>query len=131
VCSLTLNRRGSRSTWKGLMPQRGDRALPRRFWSALFAGVVAACTATYVLPADPAGDPTLDPPALMRALARFHPDYRQYVSGVRPLDPGISRRLYMALVRPGAGDPADHDSAPYAGPGARNDIVYDAEAILK
>ena len=111
------------------MPQQhGTQA--RRCRSVLFAVGVAACAATYGLPADQGGDPTLDPAGLMRALARVHPDYRRYVSGVRPLDPGINRRLYMALVRPGAGDPADHDSAPYAGPGARNDIVYDREAIL-
>jgi hypothetical protein len=35
----------------------------------------------------------------------------------------------MALVRPGATDPAGHGSVPYAGPGARNDIVYDEAAV--
>ncbi len=112
------------------MPRRQYRTRSRLLGAVLFAAGVAACAARHVLSAEPTGEATLDPPGLMRALARFHPDYRLYVSGVRPLDPGVNRRLYMALVRPGAGDPADRASAPYAGPGARNDIVYDAEAIL-
>jgi len=94
------------------------------------AGITAAAAAADALPADRADEPGLDPPALMHALARIHPDYRLYISGVRPLAPGVSRRLYMGVVRPGAGDPAGRDSSPFAGPGARNDIVYDGEAIL-
>ena len=96
----------------------------------LLAAGIAACVATDPLPADSAGERSLDPSALARALARIHPDYRLYISGMRPLAPGVSRRLYMALVRPGADDPAGPDSAPYSGPGARNEIVYDGEAIL-
>jgi len=95
----------------------------------LVAAGIAACVAANALPADPAGELALDPSVLNRALAAIHPDYRLYISAVRPLAAGISRRLYMALVRPGADDPAGHDSAPRTGPGARNDIVYDGEAI--
>ena len=75
------------------------------------------------------GDRPIDPPALIRALARIHPDYGLYISSVRALPAGVGRRLYMALVRPGAEDPAGRDSAPLAGAGARNDIVYDEAAI--
>ena len=96
----------------------------------LVAAGVSIGVAAHALAADGADQPGLDAPALLHALARIHPDYRLYISGLRPLAPGVSRRLYMALVRPGADDPAGHESAPYAGLGARNDIVYDGEAIL-
>ena len=62
------------------------------------------------------------------ALAALHPDYRQFVASIRPIrDAGddASSGLYMALVRPGAQDPTRRDSAPFAGLGARNDILYD------
>jgi hypothetical protein len=71
----------------------------------------------------------LDPPSLVRTLATLRPDYLRYISSVRPLAPGVARRLYMALVRPGAKDPAGVGSAPFAGPGARNDIVYDETSV--
>lgn len=79
--------------------------------------------------ASDAGGRPIDPPGLIRALARIHPDYGLYISSVRALPAGAGRRLYMALVRPGAEDPAGRDSAPLAGAGARNDIVYDEAAI--
>src|SRR5213593_4729708 len=72
----------------------------------------------------------LDPPTLVRALATLRPDYTRYISSVRPLAPGIGGRIYMALVRPGATDPAGHGSTPFAGPGARNDIVYDQVSVV-
>jgi len=53
----------------------------------------------------------------------------RYIFSVRPLAPGVGRRLYMALVRPGATDPGGRGSAPYAGRGVRNDIVYDEAAV--
>jgi hypothetical protein len=37
--------------------------------------------------------------------------------------------VYMALVRPGAGDPGRRDCAPFAGSGVRNDILYDTEVL--
>jgi len=103
----------------------------RRPW--LLTGL--ACAALLlppgeVFPAPPeAGGRGLDAPALVRTLSTLRPDYLLYVSSVRPLAPGVARRLYMALVRPGATDPAEKGSAPYAGPGARNDIVYDEASI--
>jgi len=112
-----------------LMPDRGrgrrTRILPGLLAVAgalrLVAGEVLAA------PADP--EPRLDPPALVRTLALLRPDYLRYISSVRPLAPGIARRIYMALVRPGATDPVAKGSAPNAGPGARNDIVYDEASI--
>ncbi len=67
------------------------------------------------------------------ALAALHPDYRQFVASIRPIrDAGddASSGLYMALVRPGAQDPTRRDSAPFAGLGARNDILYDPTVLL-
>src|SRR5574341_456361 len=62
------------------------------------------------------------------ALATMRPDYRSYVGHIRPLV-GDARAaaevLYMALVRPGASDPSRNENAPFVGPGARNDILYD------
>lgn len=62
------------------------------------------------------------------ALAALRPDYRTYVGDIRPLA-GDARAaaavLYMALVRPGASDPSRRENAPFIGPGARNDILYD------
>jgi hypothetical protein len=64
----------------------------------------------------------------------LRPDYRRYIGAVRPVaydgtpTPG-GRGIYMALVRPGAGDPSRPESAPFAGPGVRNDVLYDTEAF--
>ncbi len=62
-------------------------------------------------------------------LAAVRPDYRTYIDAIRPISetdaaPPGRRPIYMALVRPGADDPVHRDSAPYAGAGARNDILY-------
>lgn len=94
------------------------------------AAPVAAAAADLPAADLPAAGPGLDAPGLVRALAEIHPDYRLYISSVRALPAGVSRRLYMALVRPGAADPARQDSAPLTGTGARNDIVFDEEAIV-
>jgi hypothetical protein len=68
----------------------------------------------------------VDPAA--RLLGQLHPDFSAYVGAVRPLGGearGTASPVYMALVRPGAGDPIARASAPLAGSGARNDILYD------
>jgi len=110
--------------------------LNRETWrrTRLLPGLLAAAGALFLsageaLPAPADLEARLDPPALARTLALLRPDYMRYISSVRPLAPGVARRLYMALVRPGATDPAGRGSAPYAGPGARNDIVYDEVSI--
>jgi len=104
-------------------------------WARLLRNTVAAGSTACILageaPAVVNGVGShLDPPGLIQALASRRPDYTRYISSVRPLAPGVGRRLYMALVRPGATDPRERGSAPFAGPGARNDIVYDEAAIL-
>lgn len=76
--------------------------------------------------ATPAGIGAID---LTRALSSLRPDYRLYIGALRPLDPDRRRNIYMALVQPGATDPSGRGSAPLAGTGARNDIVFDEGAI--
>ena len=83
-----------------------------------------------LLASTPAGDLSADPAELL--LLSLHPDSADYVGSVRPLPEsaaGSEPAVYMALVRPGAVDPTAPASAPFAGPGARNDILYDP-AIL-
>ena len=111
------------------MPNQGKRRRTRILTDLLAAAGALCFSAGVVLaaPADPG--PRLDQQALVRTLSLLRPDYPLYISSVRPLVPGIARRLYMALVRPGATDPAGKGSAPNAGPGARNDIVYDEASI--
>ena len=77
-------------------------------------------TATRV---DPAG-----------VLSAARPDYHSYISALRPMSGreqggAHGRTLYMALVRPGASDPSRTDSAPLAGPGVRNDVLYNPASI--
>ena len=66
---------------------------------------------------------------LTRALSSLRPDYGLYIETLRPLAPDVRRNIYMALVQPGATDPGGRASAPFAGSGARNDIVFDERAI--
>jgi hypothetical protein len=76
--------------------------------------------------AAPVDDLSTDPAELL--LQSLHSDFRVYVGSVRPLPApaaGPQASVYMALVRPGAEDPTTPVSAPFAGPGARNDILYD------
>jgi hypothetical protein len=101
-----------------------------RLSGALIAGLALASPLGAAATDLPAAGPGPDPSGMVQALAEIHPDYRLYVASVRALPVGISRRLYMALVRPGADDPAGRNSAPIAGIGARNDIVYDEEAVV-
>lgn len=73
----------------------------------------------------------LEPGSLLGAI---RPDYPRYIGRLRPLagetvDGIEARRIYMALVRPGAADPVSPASAPLLGPGAHNDILY-AETSL-
>ncbi|MGH9749184.1 MAG: hypothetical protein ACRD6R_04590 [Candidatus Polarisedimenticolia bacterium] len=69
------------------------------------------------------------PADLARSLGALRPDYLIYIAALRPLAPDPRRGLYMALVLPGADDPRGRGSAPLAGRGARNDVVFDTEAI--
>ena len=66
---------------------------------------------------------------LQSALEGMRPDYAAYIGGLRAIEPDPRRGIYMALVQPGAADPRSRGSAPLAGPGARNDIVFDAVAV--
>jgi hypothetical protein len=92
--------------------------------SILMAAVPVA--AAFAAAALPAADPA------ERLLQSLHPDFGNYVGAVRPLAvaaDGSVAPVYMALVRPGAADPTAAASAPFAGPGARNDILYDPRVI--
>jgi hypothetical protein len=101
------------------------RSKPR--WSMVPGLVVLFAIARQSpLQAAPAGDLSTDPAELL--LLSLHPDSAAYVESVRPLPQsadGSVAPVYMALVRPGAVDPTAPASAPFAGPGARNDILYD------
>ena len=72
-----------------------------------------------------------DPDAAETLLASLHPDYRQFIDAVHPLPEGEGARasIYMVLVRPGATDATSRASAPLAGQGARNDILYDPAVL--
>jgi hypothetical protein len=88
--------------------------------------VLLAMAHEGLLFAAPAEDLSADPAELL--LESLHSDFHVYVGSVRPLPPpgaGSAAPVYMALVRPGAEDPTAPASAPFAGPGARNDILYD------
>lgn len=98
---------------------------PRLRLAALAALLGALCADTAPTAAVPS---PVDPGAILSSL---RPDYRDYILEMRPL-PALAdaqRTLYMALVRPGASDPGIAASAPFAGPGARNDILYDGAVI--
>jgi hypothetical protein len=88
-------------------------------------GAGAPAPARDAVPAPAGGDPA---EALLRTI---HPDYLTYVRSVRALERSGPDRpsVYMVLVRPGASDPTRHESAPFAGRGARNDILYDPEVL--
>jgi hypothetical protein len=114
---------------KVFMPNRGNRLRTGLLSLLLAAAGGHVLTIAATLPTSPDEPLPLDQPALVRTLSLLRPDYMLYISSVRPLAPGVARRVYMALVRPGATDPAGKGSAPFAGPGARNDIVYDETSI--
>jgi hypothetical protein len=65
----------------------------------------------------------------LHRLQAVRPDYHLYIGGMRPMETTGPQPFYMALVRPGATDPALRASAPLAGPGARNDVLYDRARI--
>jgi len=111
------------------MPNQGKRRRTRLLTDLLAIAAALCLSAREALPAPADPDPRLDQEALVRTLSLLRPDYPLYISSVRPLAPGVARRLYMALVRRGATDPSGKGSAPNAGPGARNDIVYDEASI--
>ncbi len=112
-----------------------SRRIP--FLASLFvAGALALPGASLVpgatLAAGAAPDPgCLEPGSL---LAVIRPDYPRYIGRLRPLagetvDRIEARRIYMALVRPGAADPVSPASAPFLGPGVHNDVLYDAASL--
>ena len=111
------------------MHKGGSTCRARLLRHLLAVGGAAAILAGQAVRASADGGFRLDSPTLVRALARLRPDYARYIFSVRPLAPGAGGRVYMALVRPGATDPSGRGSAPYAGPGARNDILYDESAV--
>src|SRR3989449_2006979 len=126
---FVLEGRASSRYMDGPMQNRGTTCWTRLLCSLLAAGGAASILSAQTLTTSTDGEPRVDTPALVRALAGMRPDYARYIFSVRPLAPGVGRRLYMALVRPGATDPSGHGSAPFAGRGARNDIVYDEAAV--
>src|SRR2546422_4611981 len=126
---FVLEGRASSRYMDGPMQNRGTTCWTRLLCSLLAAGGAASILSAQTLTTSTDGEPRVDTPALVRALAGMRPDYARYIFSVRPLAPGVGRRLYMALVRPGATDPTGHGSAPFAGRGARNDIVYDEAAV--
>jgi hypothetical protein len=101
----------------------------------LFLGRSAVLALGLVVLAGGPGPATAQDPVLPTvqtleaALAGLRPDYAAYIGGLRSIDPDPGRGIYMALVQPGATDPRARGSAPLAGPGARNDIVFDARAV--
>jgi len=64
-----------------------------------------------------------------RILSGLHPDYPNFVGGIRQ---GETRfhppTLYMGLVRPGGKDPTRLDDAPLLGRGVKNDIIVYADS---
>ncbi len=113
---------------------------PVKSWRAviLVSLVVAAALYGTVGPSTVAGPLGGGPRALAAwpgsILVTLRPDYRRYIGEVRPVayddaPPSGGRGIYMALVRPGAGDPSRPESAPFAGPGVRNDVLYDTAAF--
>jgi len=92
----------------------------------------AILIATLVCPAGTvvAEGPALTPDQVAGLLASLHPDYRDYIGGVRY---GASRlrpaSLYAGLVKHGGRDPADPDDGPLAGRGVRNDLIIYADTF--
>lgn len=108
------------------------RRKARRSWLPALTGVAvaailplaaASAPAAPASPAAPAG--VIDQAEVL--LRDLRPDYRSFVRAIRPMDTTAATRspVYMALVRAGADDPVRRENAPYAGPGVRNDILYD------
>lgn len=98
-------------------------------WSAAVAGTLVVGS---LLAFAGAREDGFDPPTAQNLhgdLAVLRPDYGAYIGSLRPIEPDPRRGIYMALVQPGATDPRSRGSAPLAGPGARNDIVFDAHAV--
>lgn len=85
-------------------------------------------SAAFASDAAPAAAP--DPAECL--LESLHPDYHEFIGAIRPLPEGEGARasIYMVLVRQGASDATARASAPLAGRGARNDILYDP-AVLR
>ena len=142
--SFPLSRGGSRRTWLNMPTPRtpllaglfilGALALPGAEAAAetiLSAAVPEAAAGPATNRAAAAPATRIEPGSLLAAL---RPDYARFIGRMRPLTGEVldgieARRIYMALVRPGAADPASTASAPYLGPDVRNDILYDTASI--
>jgi hypothetical protein len=108
------------------MPLPGNRCLTR----VLLLVVAIAIAAAPLLAAPPDGLPApMSAGTLALELGSIRPDFPIYIGSLRPFSGAAGRRIYMALVQPGATDPTHVASAPLAGRGARNDIVFDARAV--
>jgi hypothetical protein len=101
----------------------------RVLWVPLVCGLLLAAPDTRLLADTPESPNDTTAAALAAAMEALHPDYARFIGAIRPFAPGPGRNIYMALVRPGATDPAGRDSTPFVGPAARNDIVYDRSRI--
>lgn len=115
------------------MPILGNLCLARDL--AIVALVVAAGAPTAAAPVagfPPAAGPQPETAALLaRDLGSIRPDFSAYIGSLRPFNDAPGRRIYMALVQPGATDPTRLASAPLSGTGARNDIVFNARAVME
>ncbi len=122
------------------MPFLGKRYLTRVLAGAVLIVPVAALAAAgatlpvWAAPAEGLPSPAAPAPmtagTLARELGAFRPDFPIYIGSLRPIAGVTGRRIYMALVQPGATDPTRVASAPLSGRGARNDIVFDARAVM-
>src|SRR5260221_3759573 len=121
-------------------PSRNDRShhVGRRLGALLLLGAAAlrgtgASSAASLTPPSPGVDSRPG-----RMLATIRPDYQRFIAALRRLDVSARatardgrepRRIYMALVRPGASDPDRSDSAPFIGSGVRHDVGYDTSSL--
>jgi hypothetical protein len=88
------------------------------------AAAIALLAPAQAAPDAPGSERPLDPAEIL--LSEMHPDYQAFVHAVHPMaDPAGAASVYMVLVRVDATDPLLPESAPFAGHGARNDILYD------
>ena len=97
---------------------------PDRRSLALFPALLAVSTMALA-----SGVPVPTGDDFQKILSALHPDYADFVSGIRT---GETRfhpsTLYMGLVRSGGKDPTRLEDAPVIGRGVRNDIIVYADS---